>query len=236
MIAILAEINLLLFEIAFSAIIAIILNSNENFKLSLRKLFLIFAGFFILIFAINLFLKYNEDRAFLFSIDNILEYLGANENSTGVYKISRVRVFSQLGNKFFKNDISKWLFGFGLGNCSTHTSFYDNYNYLQYDYFSSSFVFLETGLLGVILNLAFFVYIFYKLIKQKKKSADISMKIWNNVGIIFSILSFVLFFYNSSLRDVYTAFWLGMLCSIMFIIEKEKVDDSKKNSLYLARK
>lgn len=221
-ITVLAEINFLLIEIGIIAIFAIFLISiYEKIKanFSARTIFLLISGGMAAIVGIFLFLKVNPDRAFLFSMDAILEYIGAKE-STGVYRISRVGVFPQLGNMFFRDNIIGWLLGMGVGNCSIHTSFYNKYSSLQYNNFSSSFVFLQSGLIGVVGNLVIIVYIFIRSIKKRKKYKTVQQNAWNDVGVILMFISFLLFFYNSSLRDTYTAFWIGLFCSISFVVQK----------------
>ena len=218
-IAIMAEINSLLFEIALISILGFIMCRKRKF-ISLRTLLLISASVVVAIVGVKIFLIYNPDRLFLFSFDNILRYIGAKDG-TGVYRISRVTVFSDLGSKFFGDEIDKWIWGYGLGNCSTHTSFYDTYGYLQYNFFSTSFTFLETGFLGVAINLiTIFILPFFQGIKNLKRVMDEDNRIWSKCGVILSLILFVIFFYNSSTRDIYTAFWAGLFCAIPFIASK----------------
>jgi hypothetical protein len=221
-IAIMAEINILLFEIALIAVLGLIICRKKK-GFSLRKLLLVLTGIVFAIVGIKLFLLYNPDRLFLFSFDNVLRYIGAKDG-TGVYRISRVTVFSDLGSKFFGNEIDKWIFGYGIGNCSIHSSFYNTYGYLQYNYFSSSFVFLETGFLGVAINLFMIIIMpLFQSIKNSKKDIDFDNLIWSKCGGILSLVLFVIFFYNSSTRDVYTAFWAGLFCAIPFISTKTSI-------------
>lgn len=156
-IAILAEINLVIFEVAIIGGILFLLNLKLKKKMSIRIIFLLSIGIIGMLGGVYVFMKLNPERVFLLSFKNILEYLGFNSGNTGVYKISRVKVFSQLGNSFFRGDAKRWIFGYGLGNCSTHSEFYNLYQNLQYTYFSSANVFLETGLLGALVNLGVIV-------------------------------------------------------------------------------
>lgn len=219
-IAILAEINMVFFEAAIIGAILFLLNKSKHQYISKRKLFFISGGLCGIVIGLYLFMKFNTERLFLLSLPNILEYLGFNSGNTGVYKISRVKVFSQLGNSFFKDDLCGWLFGFGLGNCSTHSSFYNIHQNLQYTFFSSSNIFLETGLFGVFANLGVIVSTLVLSIKNRKIIYDPKQKAWMDISVAITIIILLLFFYNTTLRDTYTAFFAGMLLGIPYAIKK----------------
>lgn len=221
-IAILAEINLVIFEVAIVGGILFLLNLKFKQKMSVRMIFLILIGIIGMLGGIYLFMKLNPERVFLLSFKNILEYLGFNNGNTGVYKISRIKVFSQLGNSFFRNDIKKWIFGYGLGNCSTHSEFYNLYQDLQYTYFSSSSVFLETGLLGVFVNLGVIVTGMILSLWGKRFITDNKDKAWLDIAFTINVIMVLMFFYNTTLRDTYTAFFAGVVLAIPYIILKNK--------------
>lgn len=219
-VAILAEITVLFFECVMVTIMLIMFEQSRINRVSKRKLFLICAGILGSAIAVVLYMKFNPDRTFLFSINNILEYLGFNEGSTGVYRISRMKVFSQLGNVFFKNNILKWMFGYGLGNCSTHSYFYNMYQNLQYTFFSSSNIFLETGLSGVFVNLGILITGLLLSVRGKKYVTDVKIKAWMNISCTMTVIMVVMFFYNTTLRDTYTAFLSGTILAIPYIVLK----------------
>ena len=221
-IAILAEINLVIFEVAIIGGILFLLNLKFKQKMSVRMIFLILIGIIGMLGGIYLFMKLNPERVFLLSFKNILEYLGFNNGNTGVYKISRIKVFSQLGNSFFRNDIKKWIFGYGLGNCSTHSEFYNLYQDLQYTYFSSSSVFLETGFLGVFVNLGVIVTGMILSLWGKRFITDKKDKAWLDISFTINVIMVLMFFYNTTLRDTYTAFFAGVVLAIPYIILKNK--------------
>ena len=224
-ISILAEINLVFLEaIIISILLVLLSNSNQLFYFG-KKFFLIVLGVGGIGIGLYFFMKFNPDRLFLLSFNNALEYLGFNDKSTGVYRISRMKVFSQLGNYFFKNDISEWFLGYGLGNCSTHSLFYQRYQDIQYTFFSSSNVFLETGVCGVFANLGVILTTLVLSIKNKKNIVDSNMKqeAWMNISIAITVNMIILFFYNTTLRDTYTAFFAGTILVIPYIIKKSEI-------------
>lgn len=217
-VAVLAEINVVIFEVVIIAVLLVLLNDSSIRKVPIKALLFIPIGVIAILVALYLFMKFNPDRVFLLSFKNILEYLGFNSGSTGVYKISRVKVFSQLGNLFFKKDMIGWIFGYGLGNCSTHSAFYDLNQELQYTYFSSSNVFLETGCLGVFANLGVLITGLILSVKGKKRITDIRTKAWLNISYVMTFIMIMMFFYNTTLRDTYTAFFAGTILAIPYII------------------
>ena len=221
-IAILAEINLVIFEVAIIGGILFLLNLKLKKKMSVRMIFLISIGIIGMLGGVYVFIKLNPERIFLHSFKNILEYLGFNSGNTGVYRISRVKVFSQLGNSFFKNDMKRWIFGYGLGNCSTHSEFYNLYQNLQYTYFSSANVFLETGLFGAFVNLGVIVTGMVLSLKGRRFITDNKDKAWLDIAFTINVIMALMFFYNTTLRDTYTAFFAGVVLAIPYIVLKNK--------------
>lgn len=221
-IAILAEINLVIFEVAIVGGILFLLNLKFKKKASVRMIFLVSIGIIGMLGGVYLFMKLNPERVFLLSFKNILEYLGFNSGNTGVYKISRVKVFSQLGNSFFKNDMKRWILGYGLGNCSTHSEFYNLYQNLQYTYFSSANVFLETGLFGAFVNLGVIVTGMVLSLKGRRFVTDNKDKAWLDIAFTINVIMALMFFYNTTLRDTYTSFFAGVVLAIPYIVLKNK--------------
>lgn len=95
------------------------------------------------------------------------------------------------------------LFGMGLGNCDTsafaicNTPFYQSHADLNYTWFSSAFLFLETGYIGLIAYISFFVICFVLTFKRMKNGGNL---LFCQIGMIFSVLCVIFTFYNSSLR------------------------------------
>lgn len=95
------------------------------------------------------------------------------------------------------------LFGLGLGNCDTSTfalcnsEFYQQHADLHYTWFLSAFLFLETGYAGLGLYLLFFVVCLVGALQCMGRGGD---PLYCRMGVILSVLSMVLTFYNSALR------------------------------------
>ncbi len=95
------------------------------------------------------------------------------------------------------------LFGMGIGNCDTsafaicNTPFFQAYEDLHYSWFSSAFLFLETGYVGLFMNLGFFVMCFISSLKQYKED---KLSLFPPMGMVFAVICVILTFYNSALR------------------------------------
>lgn len=95
------------------------------------------------------------------------------------------------------------LFGMGIGNCDTsafaicNTPFFQMYESLHYSWFSSAFLFLETGYVGLAMNIGFFVLCFISSLKRYKED---KFSLFAPMGIIFAVICVILTFYNSALR------------------------------------
>lgn len=98
-------------------------------------------------------------------------------------------------------DLPGRLFGLGLGNCDTsafsicQTPFYRQYSHLHYTWFSSAFLFLETGYAGLLGYLGFFVLAFAKARKKRDEAP-----LFCRMAMIQAVVCVILTFYNASLR------------------------------------
>lgn len=107
-------------------------------------------------------------------------------------------------SKTILTDTPSRLFGLGLGNCDTsdlavfNTPFYQEHAYLHYTWISSAFLFLETGYIGLIIYLLFFVLCYLGAREQMKKRY--AQKLWCQMAMIAAVFSVILTFYNASMR------------------------------------
>ena len=144
----------------------------------------------------------------LFDFDNVMSIsyiweLATQENYSAQGTVNRLSAIPTLA-KTIVTEFKDRLFGLGLGNCDTssfaicNTPFYQTYGDLRYSWFSCAFLFLETGYIGLIIFLAFFV-ICYILSRRLLKSGE-GNPIFCQMAMIMAVTCIVLTFYNSSLR------------------------------------
>ncbi len=166
----------------------------KNLILCLFSIFLV--GFASIILS-QIFGEHNR-----LSIDRIIELITAT-NYSSANDLGRFTAISTISETILTNPISK-IFGLGLGNCDTsafaicNSKFFIEHEYLNYNWFSSAFMFLENGYLGFMIYLSFFFTTFFSAFFMRKKPS--ANKLYCQLSMIISVLSVILVFYNSSLR------------------------------------
>lgn len=152
------------------------------------------------------------------SWESIWEF-ATKENYSSEDDLNRFSAIFTL-SKTIVTEPAQRLFGLGLGNCDTsrvaifNTPFFQQYQYLHYDWFSSVMMFLETGIIGLVLYISFFVTSAVLSHKQLKKAN--SNKLFCQLAFIMSILCVIISFYNSSLK-IYCAYMVYFVLSLPFI-------------------
>lgn len=170
-------------------------------KFSVRKFWLMFFAAILVMVGSSLlatiFGSSNE-----LSIKKIIELMTASSYATGE-DLGRFTAIPKIATLFL-TDLPGRLFGMGLGNCETssfaicNTPFFKSYSYLHYTWFSSACLFLETGFVGLGINLSFFVLSFFTA-RKRLKSGDSTMA-HCQIAMIMAVLCVILTFYNASLR------------------------------------
>ena len=171
-------------------------------RFSAKKYLLIAAAVILVGLAYTILVSLFENFRGFLSIENILNEL-VKENYASSEDMGRFTSIPIISERFLTT-LPDRLLGMGLGNCDTstisifNTAFYDRYVDLHYSIFSVAFIYIETGVIGLVLFSAFFVVSLVKAcIALRRKEGNL---LFNQMGIIMSILCFVLIFYNSSLR------------------------------------
>jgi hypothetical protein len=186
---------------------------------------------FLLLVAIVLgFRNLSEGQAdTLGGANNILDY---SQTAGWGYGLPRVGSSVIIQKMFFDNPV-KMLFGVGLGQgvetklSFIDSSFYEKYGYLTYQLFSFQNVFLQTGWLGTIFYVGFFVsLLLYNFMRKKKAPAQ--YKYLYDMAITFTLLCTALIWYNQSLRiyfGIFPYFILGLgPCVTRQLMQKKLID------------
>lgn len=188
-------------KVFFLIFVVILILASVITKFSWKKVCLyIISSLFIMIASVMIVEIFGENRAI--DIDNIIDLIFATNYSSS-RDLGRLTAIPTISNRFLTEPLEK-LFGFGLGNCDTsafaicNTPFYRSYSYLNYNWFSSAFLFLETGYVGLSLFLLFFVTIF--VLSYRKSKQEDSNKLFCQMAMIMAVICVILTFYNSSLR------------------------------------
>lgn len=161
-----------------------------------------------------------------FTLEKIWQSATSKKGYTSTNDMNRLTAVSIAMDRFLPA-IHQKLFGLGLGNCDYAgfdflvTPFYEAYGGLNYVWFSSAMLILETGIVGTVLYLLFFVMMFFSLWKMSKEEGE--DKILSQMGMIFSVMCGFLFVLNSSLRTE-AAFMLFFVLALPFV--RKNLDES----------
>lgn len=220
--ATLAELTVYFVEFVLIIVLSIIL-SNPIKKPNLKTILIVGIVIIGIVIGMNIFKNiFPEHYEILTNWSKVIEYLGGNAGSTGVYTISRLRVFEQMRDLFFENNTTLTLFGMGLGSCDTTSSFYMIYGPLyHYDWFTSAITFLETGYIGIVLLLGFYCSIFIHSATAKRRTNNRDNIRWHIFTQIMAVLMVILTFYNSTIRDNYCCYIMAFSLSISCIVSRE---------------
>lgn len=167
----------------------------------------------------------------VFTLEKMLELI-TQDSYSRKNDLGRLTAIKQLSNMILTNKTEQW-FGLGLGNCDTssfaicNTSFYKQYSYLHYNWFSSAFLFLETGYIGLGLYFAFFVFIFIFCWRRRRNGEG--NLLYNQMGIIMSLMCVILTFYNSSLRTE-AAYMVYFVLALPFMKSAKETDDEDEET------
>lgn len=226
--AVIGELKVFFIEFIIIIALAFLLSKKASFK----SVILVAGASFILIYAntsLNSIHEYtfrSDKSGGILSITNLMEYLSRDSGYVGDGDLNRFTAVQILHKMFFSNDLIGSLFGFGLGSADYSSSisflqsqFYLNYNSLHYQWFSSSFLFIELGYIGVVLYLLFFILILCKGIKCFTRDND--NRFYGAFIIIMIPMCFVNFIYNISLRTESSGYLIFCILSVMYVLQKE---------------
>lgn len=208
-IAAIAELKVLFIFSVIVIIIAVILNEKGK-----RTVGIIVGGALSIFLGIGLLINFYPEWRNTFSFSGIYNILFSNEfGYSSANDISRGRAFAQIDDIFYIDKPLNKMFGFGVGGCDSsnflniHSDCYLEYEeVLHYDWFTHSMIYLEMGVFGFVLFLAFFVcnainsYLIAHKLKDKKYKA------FMYGAFCFSVFCVLSIWYDSFLRINYAYF------------------------------
>ncbi len=196
-IAAMAEMKFYYFVFVIMLIVATVITRPSR-----SKMVFLFVAFISVSAAAYLLTLFYTEFADFFSLKNLWE-LATKENYSSNNDLNRLSAISTL----LKNNIiggANSLFGMGLGNCDTsdvsifNSTFYQNFSFLHYQWFTFVMIFMETGFLGLGLFWAFFVLCIVRSLKYLKNGTG--NKMFCQLGVLMGVLCIVISLYNASLR------------------------------------
>lgn len=174
-------------------------------RLTLRKVGIAVLSVVGVYIAISVLVAVFPEYADWFSLENMLETVTTDKGYTLSGDMNRLTTFSIALEKFLTTLPDK-LFGLGLGNCDYSSSFdfltspfYRNFGHLNYTWFSSAYLILETGIIGTVVYFSFFVVLFFS-ISKKQKSMTGDDAIYCRFAKIMAVVAVMMLVYNASMR------------------------------------
>lgn len=222
--AAMAELKVFIIEIILIFVFSMI-RSGMSFK----SIFLTILGIFAFSYVAEIYVQINARGRSYYTVD-YLSLAGMIENVTraegydGVGDLNRFTAIPILFNKFLKGNFWSVLFGIGLGNAdyslgftALQSDFYKQYSGLHYQWFSTAFIFIETGVIGLINYLLIFITALMQGIKKMNKKSFYSI-----FHFTMTLLIFLLILYNQTLRSEQCAFILYLILAISTVNFNEK--------------
>lgn len=214
-----AELKVFLFEFAVIIIVTAIFE-----RIKWNKVIILVLGAFAFSNIVSLFVTLNGtssyDYSAIFSINGFLEYATRSSGYNGTGDLNRLTGVATIANNIFNNNLEKIMFGIGIGNAEYTnffaSNFYIQYSNLNYQWFQMIWTFIETGVLGIVSYLSFFISTFRKTAKLKVSDMNIS------TTKIMILIMFILFVYNISLRSEASGYLLYLILSIPYIFIEER--------------
>ncbi|MDN0055207.1 hypothetical protein [Collinsella ihumii] len=164
-----------------------------------------------------------------FTFETLQEYLFSRSyNSSEQLFVSGVPVMNRLSSiiiipKYFFDSLGNYIMGIGFGATETSSisiftsSFSLMYGDTNYQGYSSAYLLLELGYVGVLLYFGIFLSVMYYSVKQIKKLNDDSSSAIYSFGIAIAFLAIVLCFYNSALRIETSGYLLFAALAVPFM-------------------
>lgn len=216
-----SELKIYFIELAVIFIMAVVLNNKKSFK---NIYIILFAGLGLFI-GFNILAAVNSDSVSFFTdMEQFLYYNTRTEYSDGA-RVSRFTFFQQINDWFFHDNTALKIFGYGFGACESsktfawcNSSFADKYEDTQYRNLSTSMIYLEQGIVGLILVAIIFIAIILIATKFKKsgKFNDYSVQFTQ----IFAFLILINLAYNAGIR-IEIAYLTFFVLATVFVRKKD---------------
>ena len=158
-----------------------------------------------------------------FTQKGVESYMSGGYGTGNEEIVDRSTAFMVIDYHFFnKTNNSRWL-GIGMGVASdsqvfSSNGFHDKWHWTYYDWFMHSFMYLENGIIGVILYLSFWFYFLYRFWQSRKEKRGYSPEVFVSLVVV-AIISF---FYNSSLR-LNSSYLLYLCLSMPFLYRNKRL-------------
>ena len=224
--AVVSELKVFFFEIVIIMVLIMAMNG-----VSVKTIIVTIGGVFALSMAITMINSmYDYSRISvdgtgnIFSPINIVHYLTKRSGYNGYgTDLNRFTAAFQINESFFRGQLDKQLFGIGLGGADYSgipmfvSRFYKEYAFLHYQWFQYAWLFLETGVVGLISYIMIVITIMWKALHLNDRFFT-----YKALTVVVCVLVMISLLYNISMRVESSAYLMFMLLATPFICEKEQ--------------
>ena len=163
----------------------------------------------------------------VFTMEQLQVYTSENSfivgQEDGMNRSSSIRMTGEL---ILKDTVHK-LFGYGIGASSVSSIFNSpigsKYMYTFFFLFSPSYLLVETGWVGFTIFLCIYVLLLLTFIQYYRKSKDRELKYWSSLGIMGTLFTFILLWYNNSPILTYLIFFYFFAVCFVAIRDRLKI-------------
>lgn len=116
---------------------------------------------------------------------------------------------------------SEFYIGLGPGNSAEGTYFYQKYNYLHYNWFTYSKLFVDSGIVGLGTLVCFYLgQSLYAFRKFRRCTEDLTQKMYYEISMLAAFINTALMFYNTKMLTVVGAAYIGFFMALPYIYSK----------------
>ena len=214
-IAALAEMKFL-----FAEIFIILAAASLVTKFSFKKLGIILGGGLLAVVGVNMLILVFPEWVDTFSFSGFIRVAADSKGYTSSGDLNRLTGISILAKQYLKT-WQEIFFGLGLGNCDYSdalaaliTPFYTRYSWLHYTWMSTTFIFVELGIVGLVFFFGFFVLVFFEARKESRKAGANLLEC--QLAQVLAVLCWGIGIYNVSLR-MESGYMMYLMLAIPFI-------------------
>lgn len=171
-------------------------------RFSWKKLVIIIAGGVAFIIGYRVFISVFPDIDL--SISGLFEYASSTKGYTSSGDLNRLSFFSTVNSKLLPT-LPDRIFGLGLGNCDyatgvelLSTPFYHKYEWMHYGWMSTTFMYLENGMIGLMAFFGFFIMIMLYAVRMKNHGG--TNPVFCEIAALCAVAAVMNGIYNISLR------------------------------------
>ena len=171
-------------------------------RFSWKKLVIIIVGGVAFIIGYRVFISVfpNIDL----SISGLFDYASSTKGYTSSGDLNRLSFFSTVNSRLLPT-LADRIFGLGLGNCDYATGvelfstpFYHKYEWMHYGWMSTTFMYLENGMIGLIAFFGFFIMIMLYAVRMKNHGG--TNPVFCEIAALCAVVAVMNGIYNISLR------------------------------------